>query len=287
MIISPIQEAFIVAKNIQLDLLRLDMVHPQISGNKWFKLKYNIEFAISNQFESVLSFGGAYSNHLHALAFAGKKFGINSIGIIRGEEVSNPTLEDCKKWGMQLKFISRSEYKQKSESDFIRDLQKKFPSSFIIPEGGGNALGVKGCQEILDEIDSSIYDSIAVSVGTNTTLEGIVSKLLPHQHAMGFIPMKGVEQMKNDLSKKITPKNLTLISDYHFGGFGKYNQEVLDFIVEFKENYQIELDLVYTSKMMFGIFDLIKSDYYKKGTRILAIHTGGVQGNRSLKEHLF
>lgn len=287
MIISPIHDAFIVAKNIQLDLLRLDMVHPQISGNKWFKLKYNIEFAIENKFTSILSFGGAYSNHLHALAYAGKKYGIDTIGIIRGEEVSNPTLEDCKKWGMQLKFISRIEYKQKSESGFIEDLQKKYPTSFIIPEGGSNALGVKGCQEILDEIDSTLYDVIAVSVGTATTLDGIVSKLLPHQRAFGFIPMKGVENMKVELKTKWIEKDLNLKSDYHFGGFGKHTTELLEFIISFKEKHQIVLDLNYTSKMMFGLLDLIEADYFKDGTKILSIHTGGIQGNRSQKELRF
>ena len=281
-LISSIHHPLLCEYGIQLDMLRLDLLHPAISGNKWFKLKYNIEYALEHNFTCLVSFGGAYSNHLHAMAYAGKEAGLKTIGYIRGEEVQNPTLKDCKDWGMELHFISRNDYKNKNENEFLETLQQMHPDAYIIPEGGSNPLGLKGCREIVSITDTSHYDTFCCAVGTATTFIGLAQSIQAHQSAIGFTAMKNGSYLNDTISPAVNHNRWHLETDYHAGGFGKKNNTLVDFIHSFKLEQNIELDIVYTAKMMTGIFDLIQQHKFQSGTKILAIHTGGLQGNRSI-----
>lgn len=276
--------------DVKLYLKREDCIHPFVSGNKYRKLKYNIEEAKSKGVSSLLTFGGAYSNHIAAVAFAGKTFGFKTIGIIRGEELkseidNNPTLTFAKQCGMQFKFITREFYKQKHTNQFIETLKNEFNNFYLIPEGGTNTLAVKGCEEILNETDAD-FDYICTSVGTGGTISGLINSLRPNQKVLGFPALKG-SFLQEDISKFAIKKNWSLNLEYHFGGYAKVNTELIHFINRFKKEQHIQLDPVYTGKMMFGIFDLIDKQYFPKGSKILAIHTGGLQGiqgmNRLLK----
>lgn len=276
--------------DVKLYLKREDCIHPFVSGNKYRKLKYNIEEAKSKGVSSLLTFGGAYSNHIAAVAFAGKTFGFKTIGIIRGEELkseidNNPTLTFAKQCGMQFKFITRELYKQKHTNQFIETLKNEFINFYLIPEGGTNTLAVKGCEEILNETDAD-FDYICTSVGTGGTISGLINSLRPNQKVLGFPALKG-SFLQEDISKFAIKKNWSLNLEYHFGGYAKVNTELIHFINRFKKEQHIQLDPVYTGKMMFGIFDLIDKQYFPKGSKILAIHTGGLQGiqgmNRLLK----
>jgi len=281
-IISPLHEDFLTEKNIQLDILRLDLIHPMISGNKWFKLQYNIHEAIEQQARSLLSFGGAWSNHLHALAYAGKLFNLKTIGIIRGEEISNPTLDDCKAWGMKLHFISREEYRHKSEQHFLESIQQEFYNSFIIPEGGNNKEGRQGAAEILTHTDPEKYTHIVCPVGTGTTLSGLIESSLPSNRVIGISAIKKGQYLEDEIRSVTTKTNWSVEHDFHFGGFAKKTPELLLFMQEFKSRHDIELDFIYNAKMMFGVYDMTRHQRIGSGSRILVIHTGGLQGNRSL-----
>lgn len=260
----------------QLDILRLDKLHDKISGNKWSKLKYNLLHASQLGAWCIVSFGGAYSNHLHALAYAGKLFKIKTIGIVRGEAVNNPTLKDCVNWGMELHFVSRKEYSALLNNETTNHLSVILEGAYMIPEGGNNDLGRKGCAEILQHVDAEQYDIICCAVGTGATIQGIAKSYSGAIWA--FSPLKNARALKQSLDQSI--ENCRYIDEYHFGGFGKFPKEVTTFSKWFKHNHNIELDKVYTAKMFFGIQqELIKQDV--PHARILAIHTGGLQGNRS------
>lgn len=268
-------------KRITLFVKREDTIHPLISGNKYRKLKYNIKEAKKENLATLLTFGGAYSNHIAATAFAGKKEGFKTIGIIRGEELAakweaNPTLKLAKEHGMQFHFVSREVYRKKNELGFSNELKEKFGSFFTIPEGGTNNLAVKGCEEILTGDDSK-FDVICSCVGTGGTLAGLSNSVKANQIVLGFPALKG-DFLKNDIRKFANNENWKLISDYHFGGYAKVNTELISFINNFKKETKIQLDPIYTGKLFYGLLDLISKDYFKKGTRILAIHTGGLQG---------
>lgn len=286
LIISSLHDELLNAKNIQIDLLRLDLLHPEISGNKWFKLKYNLHEAYKQNAISLLSFGGAYSNHLHALAYAGFITGFKTIGIIRGEEVMNATLQDCISWGMQLHFISRETYREKSDIQFLQEIQSQFPNTFIIPEGGNNEAGLLGCNEILQGIDLSNYQFIAASVGTATTVCGLINTSMESNSILGFLALKNGLYLEDEIKLRTIKTNWRLVNDYHFGGFGKMNAALITFMEEFKSKHHIELDRVYTAKMMFGIFDMIQRDEFPEKTKLLVIHSGGLQGNRSIMKSL-
>ncbi|MCF8294291.1 MAG: pyridoxal-phosphate dependent enzyme [Chitinophagaceae bacterium] len=279
--VNTIQDELLMDKHIRVDMLRLDLLHPQVSGNKWYKLKYNIEAANKLEAKSILSFGGAYSNHLHALAYAGHLLGINTIGMLRGEESSNPTLDDCRRWGMSLHFMSRDQYRHKNETDFLSAMQEKFPEAYIVPEGGNNEAGRKGTREILDGIDLTAYTHIACAVGTGATLAGIANSSLPHQHVLGFSALKNAHYLEETIREYTAAENWTLLHDTHFGGFAKKNTELLEMIVSFKQKHRIELDFIYTAKMVYGLYQMIHSAAIAAGSSVLLIHTGGIQGNRS------
>lgn len=263
--------------------------HPFISGNKYRKLKYNILEAQRYQKTRLLTFGGAYSNHIAAVAAAGSEFGFKTIGVIRGEELvakvaDNPTLSFAKKQGMHFHFVSRESYRLKATNDFIESLKSKFGDFYLIPEGGTNTLAIKGCEEILTENDKN-FDFICCSVGTGGTISGLINSSGTSQNILGFPALKG-EFLKEEISKFANNPNWDLISDYHFGGYAKINTELISFINEFKAQYGLPLDPVYTGKMMYGVFDLMRQGYFPKGAKILAIHTGGLQGIQGMNDAL-
>ena len=267
--------------SISVQIKREDLIHPFVSGNKFRKLKYNLLQAKEENQETLLTFGGAFSNHIAAVAFAGKEKGFKTIGIIRGDELGskiaeNPTLSFAQNCGMQLEFISREEYRLKSESSFLENLKAKFGSFYHIPEGGTNALAIKGCQEILTEDDAE-FDYICCSIGTGGTISGIINSVLPHQKVLGFPALKG-DFLKEEIHNFTQNENWELITEYHFGGYGKVNEALIGFINQFYTENQIPLDPIYTGKMVFGVIDLIKKNYFPAKSKILLIHTGGIQG---------
>nr|WP_314867208.1 pyridoxal-phosphate dependent enzyme [uncultured Flavobacterium sp.] len=268
-------------KGISLVIKREDLIHPFVSGNKFRKLKYNLLQAKAENQSCLLTFGGAFSNHIAAVAYAGKENGFQTIGIIRGEELatkieSNPTLKFAQECGMQLEFVSREDYRLKMELPFLEQLEKKYGSFYLIPEGGTNALAIKGCEEILTEGDAE-FDYIGCAIGTGGTISGIINSVLPHQKVLGFPALKG-DFLQDEIRNFVQNENWELITDYHFGGYGKINSDLIDFINRFFEQTQIPLDPVYTGKMVFGIVDLIEKNCFPENSKILVIHTGGLQG---------
>lgn len=257
------------------------LIHRFISGNKYRKLKYNLQKAKTLNKDLLLTFGGAYSNHIAATAYAGKLYGFKTVGVIRGEELvnkvdSNPTLKFAEDCGMRFKFVDRETYRNKSENDFVENLKTEFGDFYLIPEGGTNQLAVKGCEEILNE-DDSVFDFICCCVGTGGTISGLINSAKPHQKILGFPALKG-DFIREDIRKFAKKDNWDLITDYHFGGYGKIKPELITFINDFKKKYHIPIDPIYTGKMMFGIFDLMEKQFFPKDAKILAIHTGGLQG---------
>lgn len=260
---------------------REDLIHPFVSGNKFRKLKYNLLQANTENQSTLLTFGGAYSNHIAAVAYAGKENGFQTIGIIRGDELadkiaSNPTLKFAQECGMQFEFVSREDYRLKTEATFLEQLENKFGSFYLIPEGGKNALAIKGCEEILTQEDGN-FDYVACAIGTGGTISGIINSALPHQKILGFPALKG-DFLQDEIRNFVQNDNWELILDYHFGGYGKVNTVLVDFINRFLEKTKIPLDPVYTGKMVFGIVDLIEKNYFPENATILLIHTGGLQG---------
>ncbi|QWZ60321.1 pyridoxal-phosphate dependent enzyme [Acinetobacter pittii] len=273
---------------VHLDIKRLDLVHPQISGNKFFKLKYNFLAAKQQNLSSILTFGGAYSNHIAATAYAAHLFGLKSIGIIRGEELAdrplNPTLAKAQSLGMHLHFVSRSEYRLRDDANYIQQLQCQFPQTYIIPEGGTNELAVQGCQEILSQSDLEQYDVICCAVGTGGTISGLIERSSADQEVLGFSALKG-DFLSQEIRHWTKKQNWSLTDVYCCGGYAKTSPELLAFIENFEEQHALPLEPIYTGKMMFGLFDLIKNNYFSKGTRILAIHSGGLQADIRNKSH--
>jgi len=269
---------------IQVYVKREDVLHSEISGNKFRKLKYNLTEARNLGFTKLLTFGGAYSNHIAAVAAAGKEFGFETIGIIRGEELQekfleNPTLNKASENGMQFEFVTRTQYRDKNNSEFLDQLKEKFGDFYLIPEGGTNELAVNGCKEILTD-DDKMFDFICCAVGTGGTISGIINSLKPHQKAIGFPALKG-DFLTEDIQKYAENSQWNLVTDYHFGGYAKLNDELKQFMKQFFKKYLISLDPVYTSKTFFGVIDLISKGYFKPDSKILIIHTGGLQGLQS------
>ncbi len=284
--VTQIHSPLLDEKRIQLFIKRDELIHPVIQGNKWRKLKYNLQHAIDTGHHSVLSFGGAWSNHLHALAAASQLCELNSIGIIRGEAPSplNPCLTDMQNCGMQLEYISRKAYREKTNDNFLQQLKEKYGDIYIVPEGGNNAAGIQGCAELLDELEDT-YDYICCESGSGTMLSSLIShNKNPGTCIMGFAVMKNPnlqEEIEAQLHKlPDTKSSWQLIHDYHFGGFAKNTTELIDFIQQFKQQHTIQLEPVYSAKMLFGIMDMISRDQFKTGAKILAIHGGGLQGLR-------
>lgn len=278
----------------ELFIKREDQIHPFISGNKYRKLKYNLMAAKESGASLLLTFGGAYSNHLSALSYAGKKYGFETIGIVRGDELKenldqvlqeNQTLKFARENGMQFKFISRSDYRTKNSASFLRALKEEFGDFYLVPEGGTNDLAIKGCEEILNHEDH-IFDYICVSVGTGGTISGLINSAADHQTVLGFPSLKG-DFLNQEISWHTeAKKDWILMDEYHFGGYAKINEKLISFINQFYRQTNIPLDPVYTGKMMYGIFDLVQKNYFKEKSKILAIHTGGLQGIQGMNQRL-
>tara|TARA_R110002051_G_scaffold325001_1_gene425154 strand:+ start:23361 stop:24344 length:984 start_codon:yes stop_codon:yes gene_type:complete len=268
-------------KQVTLVLKREDLLHPFISGNKYRKLKYNLLDAKENKHTTLLTFGGAFSNHIAATAYAAKENGLNSIGVIRGEELhdswlENETLQNAYNNGMRFKFVSRSDYRRKEEVEFISDLKNEVGDFYLIPEGGTNNLAIKGCEEIVTNLDKQ-FDIVCSSVGTGGTLSGLINSSFEHQKVLGFSSLKG-DFLKKEIDGYTNNSRWNLILDYHFGGYAKITSELVQFINYFKKETNIPLDPIYTGKMIFGLYDMVQRNTFAAGTKILAIHTGGLQG---------
>lgn len=273
-------------KKVRLFIKREDIIHPHVSGNKWRKLKYNLVEAKSLGHDTLLTFGGAYSNHIYATAAAAKEAGFKSIGIIRGDELKskprNKTLLFAEKNGMQLEFVDRMRYREKNSDGMVRQLNQKYNSPYIIPEGGTNMLAIKGCEEIITSEDRH-FDFVCCSVGTGGTMSGVICGMQGHGKLLGFSALKG-----NFLTDEITsllnqydpsfPENWEVIVDYHHGGYAKTSESLVEFISDFEKKIKILLDPIYTGKMLYGIFDMVRKGCFLAGTKILVIHTGGLQG---------
>ena len=280
----------ITFQGVSLTVKREDLLHPVVSGNKYRKLHYNLIEAKRQQKATLLTFGGAYSNHIAAVAAAGMEHSFKTIGIIRGEELQdkisdNPTLSYAQECGMQFLFISREHYRNKSDLKFIGDLQNRFGDFYLLPEGGTNALAIKGCEEILTKEDQK-FEHICVPVGTGGTIAGLINSAGSKQNVLGFAALKGdfiIDQV-NTLTTR--SQNWKINTDYHFGGYGKINDKLITFINEFRSQTGIPLDPIYTGKMLYGIIDLTKKKYFEKEHSLLVIHTGGLQGIKGVNKKL-
>jgi 1-aminocyclopropane-1-carboxylate deaminase len=297
--IEQLHDPLFIEKDIEVYIKRDDLIHPIISGNKWRKLKFNIEKLKQDKYEKLLTFGGAYSNHIAATASTGKLLGLKTIGIIRGDELSpesNETLKKAHADGMELIFTSREEYRLKEERYYQEELRRKYGNVLIVPEGGYNYHGALGCVEILNEIDFN-PTVIYAAAGTATTATGLllasdtcqvtaVSALkggdFLNENVQGLLRQSGFGQ--EEIEEKMNQFNL--VTDVHFGGYGKYTQDLIDFMNEFYQAHHISLDQIYTAKMAYAAMENIKSGTIERGSKVVLLHTGGVQGTSSIKHLL-
>lgn len=274
-------------KNISLAMLRLDLIHPLVPGNKLFKLYYFILEALQSPLKKILTFGGAYSNHLAATAAACKENNLQCIGIVNGtkpEKLSH-TLLFCQQMGMQLEFLSREAYKKQNEAAVIESNNNTGTGLIVIPEGGFSTKGVNGASNISNYYKHLDYTHICCATGSGTTLAGLIKGSLPGQQIMGFSVVKNRDDFElkmKSFNDPSTMQNYALVQDYHFGGYAKKTPVLIDFMNQFFNDHRIPLDFVYTAKMMFGVNDLLEKNYFPEHSKILCIHTGGLQGNLSL-----
>jgi 1-aminocyclopropane-1-carboxylate deaminase len=278
------------SNGIELFIKREDLLHPVISGNKFRKLKYNLAEAKRLGYKKLLTFGGAFSNHIVAVAGAGKEFGFETIGIIRGEELidkigENPSLKFAHEHGMQFHFIDRTSYRDKTSPEFLSKLEQMFGLFYLIPEGGTNDLAIKGCEEILTSEDKSEFSHICCAIGTGGTISGIINSSSEIQQIIGFSSLKG-DFLSDVICNFVQKKNWNVNCTYHFWGYGKVSEELIDFLNQFYQETKIPLDPVYTGKMMFGIIDLIQNNFFPPHSKILAIHTGGLKGIAGMNQVL-
>ena len=288
--LTEISDHILIDKQIKLFIKREDLTDEFISGNKWYKLKYNLIEAERLGYKTLLTFGGAFSNHIHATAAAGKKYRFRTIGIIRGEEhlPLNPTLESAQENGMLIEYLDRKSYRNKYDKDLIDRLKNKYGDFYLIPEGGSNNLAIKGCAEIIPRINTS-FDFICSACGTGGTLAGLILGLNSKSFALGFSVLKGGEFLYQNIRsllahcQKENLNNWLINLDYHLGGYAKINSELIKFCKDFKQHHNIPIEPIYTGKMFYGIFDLIKNNYFPEHSKIIAIHTGGLQGLQGLK----
>ena len=282
--INQISLPILTEKKIKLFIKRIDKIHPFISGNKWYKLKYNLIEAKQKGYDTILTFGGSYSNHISATSYACKKYNLKSIGIIRGEERQflNSTLEFASNNNMYLYYISREKYRLKNTREFLEELKLKFGHFYLIPEGGNNDLALKGTSEILDKNDKQNY--ICCPVGTGGTITGIINSQLSFQKVLGFPVINNSLYIEEKVASVVNNDNFTFINDYKIGGYAKFDKLLVNFVNEFYKKHKVPLDIIYTGKMIYGIIDLVSKDFFSKGSSILAIHTGGLQGNRGMED---
>ncbi len=283
------QEIQVDNASVKVFIRREDLIHPFVSGNKFRKLKYNLLQAKKENQHTLLTFGGAYSNHIAATAFAGKEHGFQTVGVIRGEELEakideNPTLQFAQDCGMKFEFVSRDTYRLKDTANFVEKLREKHGSFYLVPEGGTNEFAVNGCEEILNKADED-YDFICCAVGTGGTISGLINGSFEGQKVLGFPALKG-DFLQKDIRNFAKNNNFSLLNEYHFGGYGKVTSELIEFINSFYKKNKIPLDPIYTGKMVFGVIDLIQKNYFPKNAKILLIHTGGMQGVAGMNIHL-
>jgi 1-aminocyclopropane-1-carboxylate deaminase len=283
-ILKKINDPWLEQRQIELYIKRDDLLHPVISGNKWRKLKYSLDHALSLGSNTLISMGGAYSNHLHALAYVGKVLGLKTIGLIRGEQplILSSTLNDIKRWNMELRFVSRTDYRLLRQYKNYDTLPGLKSGQYWLPEGGASNLALRGVAELIAEIGIP-YDSFCVPCGTGATLAGIAEVVPESVLLLGFAALKNASFLTTDVDALLSQSrnNWQINLDYHFGGFGKINAELSAFIEEFELKSAIPLEPIYTGKMIYGIYDLIKKNYFKPGQRIIALHTGGLQGKKN------
>ncbi len=275
---------------VQVSVLRLDKIHPAVSGNKIFKLHYFLKEAMASQYKSIITFGGAYSNHLAATAYACKITGIKCTGIVRGEQpkLLSHTLQFCMNNGMQLQFISRQQYAEKEDSSFIQTLKNNYGECTIIPEGGYGTEGANGAVLIHQLIKPEAYTHICTAAGTATTAAGILMGAT--NETVVCVPvLKGMEDIEQRISvctnNCFNKNQLQVFDEYHFGGYAKKTPELISFMNELWRQHQLPTDFVYTAKMMYAITDKIKQGYFAPGSNVLCLHTGGLQGNLSLPKN--
>jgi 1-aminocyclopropane-1-carboxylate deaminase len=268
----------------KVDLLRLDVLHPIVSGNKFYKLRFYIADATNNGFSTVASFGGPYSNHIVALAFTAKEAGFKSIGYIRtnADEPITPSMAEAKGYGMELVYLGRTDFQTKKAT--ILESNNNNSAIYFIDEGGYGVIGAKGAATILTEQETTQYDYIVCAVGTGTMLAGIVHAALPHQKVIGIPVLKNEGSIEAEINALLIDKNrpYTLLHQFHQGGYAKTNPTMIGFMNRLWDTEKIPTDIVYTSKLLFGVEQLIQENYFEKDTSILVIHSGGLQGNRSL-----
>jgi 1-aminocyclopropane-1-carboxylate deaminase len=280
--------------NIRIDVKRIDLLHPLINGNKWYKLKYNLERALASDYRTLVTFGGAWSNHIHATAAAGALCGVRTIGIIRGEEPKeySNTLQFAKEQGMELHFVSRLDYEERNTEEFKAWLHDQYGSFQLVPEGGSNYYGVNGCMEILSESDLQNYTHVACACGTGATLAGMMLSAKNNLQFIGFSALKGGDFLHDEVIKHIEyflmdrelaeeyREQFTIDSEHHFGGYGKWNDELIAFIQQIERDHRIPLDQVYTGKALFGLLNQIETGLIAEGSNILFVHSGGLQGRQ-------
>ena len=277
------------SQDFRIEVKRFDRIHPTINGNKWFKLMFNLEEMKRRGAKQLVTFGGTYSNHIYATAAAAKEFGIHSVGIIRGEEPKNysPTLMFAKECGMELCFISRSDYEERNSEEMKVWVHETWESAFLVPEGGANYLGMNGAMQMVDKEDFN-FSNWLVAAGTGTTAAGLLVKSKPHQKVWIYSALKGEQYMRNEIRNKLiyffhdeaaadeVLERAVVFSEETFGGYGKFNAELIEFIQKMNSNHQLPLDVVYTGKLMHAFF--VQNKKPNEGS-VLMFHTGGLQGN--------
>jgi 1-aminocyclopropane-1-carboxylate deaminase/D-cysteine desulfhydrase-like pyridoxal-dependent ACC family enzyme len=279
-----------IQTSVRVFIKRLDLIHPHISGNKWYKLKYNLEKAKRDRYKTLLTFGGAYSNHIYAVAAAGKAYGFETIGIVRGEQhlPLNPTLSFAVSQGMKIYYKDRATFRLIHGNEISDQIRREFGEVYILPEGGTNELAVKGCGEIIKSIDIE-YDFLCVPCGTGGTISGLICGANGVKKILGFSVLKGGGFLSNDIERLVLKSsgkhfcNWDVNLDYHFGGYARISGELVTFMKDFESLNNIPLDFVYTGKMMFGIAQLIKNNFFPENSKVVCLHTGGLQGNEGMR----
>lgn len=285
--VEPLKDDLFDKKQVSVSVFRLDKIHPVVSGNKLFKLHYFLQEALQSSHKTILSFGGAYSNHLAATAYACSLLGLKSIGIVRGEEPVqlSHTLQQCSRDGMHLKFIARKLYAGKEDASLVHSMLDEFGECTVVPEGGYHPLGARGAALIMQLI-SEEYTHICTAMGTASTLSGLLLGAGPSQKIAGIPVLKGISDMEERIihltGYKTLPHSLELLTGYHFGGYAKKTGGLIQFMNQCWQQYQLPLDFVYTAKMLYAVTDRIKNDHFPRGSNIICLHTGGLQGNLSL-----
>lgn len=285
--IQKIDSQLLKNKNISVSIQRDDLIHPLISGNKWRKLKYNLANMQKLGKTELLTFGGAFSNHIHACAAAGKEFGLTTHAIIRGPELdsNNPTLEFAKQCGMKLHVVNRIEYRRRNDDDYLKSLQARFPSAYILPEGGTNSFALLGCAELAKSLPK--HDYLICPTGSGGTLAGLIEGSEETTQIIGVAVLKQADYLKKEVGKLSNKadkqNNWQLLTDFHDGGYGKFTPELWQFCQKMSDEHQLPLEPIYSGKMMYALWQLIEKDFFPTGSKIMAIHTGGMQGLNGLR----